>query len=134
DSSTAKLELPEELKKRNIHPMFHMDVLRPHIRNDEELFPHRDSKAFYDFGGDDEQEWFVDEINSHRWQGSKVYFHVKWSAGDDTWEPLENCKDLQPLEDYLVLQNVTDPLSLPRESPRGNQSGTQARQPRRARG
>ncbi len=38
-TSTYKLELPNKLWKCNIHPKFHASLLRPHITNDDALFP-----------------------------------------------------------------------------------------------
>jgi len=52
--------------------------------NNDELFPHRDPKLFYDFGEPDETEWFVDEIKAHRWTGNKIEFSVQWNLGDTT--------------------------------------------------
>ena len=53
-------------------------------------------KSFYDLGQDDEQEWLVEEITSHRWSNSKeLELEVRWMLGDTTWEPLAACKDLK---------------------------------------
>ena len=38
-SSTYKIELPPDLKARQIHDMFHEKVLKPHIENDAGWFP-----------------------------------------------------------------------------------------------
>ncbi|KZS93898.1 hypothetical protein SISNIDRAFT_399298, partial [Sistotremastrum niveocremeum HHB9708] len=101
------LELPEDLKRRNVHPTFHMDMIRPHLASDQDYFPHRDALSFYDFGNDTEVEFFVEEILDHRWNKNKLEFHIKWSLGDDTWEPYESCKELQALTEYLNLQGVS---------------------------
>ena len=61
DTSNYTLELPTGL---NVHPTFHVELLRKHEPNDDNIFPHRDARAFYDVGNDEEQEWLVDEI---RW-------------------------------------------------------------------
>jgi hypothetical protein len=50
DTSTVKLELPVELESRRISPTFHSSLIRPHIGNNDELFPKRDVKSHYDFG------------------------------------------------------------------------------------
>ncbi|KAJ7780292.1 hypothetical protein DFH07DRAFT_765572 [Mycena maculata] len=85
--STYTLELSTELKNRHIHPTFHSSLLRPHQANDETIFPSREANRFYDFSMPDDPEWFIDEIIAHRWVGPRsVEFHVKWTAGDFTWE------------------------------------------------
>ena len=40
-------------------------------------------KSFYDFGQDNEQEWLVKEITSHRWSNSKeLKLEVRWTLGE----------------------------------------------------
>ena len=72
-------------------------------------------KLFYDFGQDDEQEWLIEEITSHRWLNSTgLKLEVRWMLGDTTWEPLASCKDLEALDLYLELQAVAHPRDLPK--------------------
>jgi hypothetical protein len=114
NSSSYRLDLPESLRKRRIHPTFHISRLRRHEKNDEVLFPHREVKVWYDFGDDDAEEWLVDDIIGHRWANKRVEFEVRWNLGDTTWEPYSHVKDLEALDDYLVLQGVSDCRSLPK--------------------
>ncbi|KAI0070792.1 hypothetical protein K474DRAFT_1577354, partial [Panus rudis PR-1116 ss-1] len=114
DSSTYEVELPEELRKRGIHPKFHASLLRPCVGNDEELFPHREPWMFYDFRMPDDREWLVDSIIGHQWNGNKILFHVQWNLGDTTWELLEHCNELKALDDYLDLQGISPWKQLPR--------------------
>ena len=65
EASTVTLELPLALVARRISPTFHTGLIRKFVTNDDELFPKRDAKSFYDFGQDDKQEWLVEEITSH---------------------------------------------------------------------
>ncbi|KIJ50632.1 hypothetical protein M422DRAFT_245266 [Sphaerobolus stellatus SS14] len=65
NKSTIGLELPPELVKCQIHPTFHMKLIRSHIENDDEHFPNREVNALYELGASDEQEWFIDEIIGH---------------------------------------------------------------------
>ena len=66
------------------------------------------SQSFYDFGNNDDQEWFVNEIIAHKWEGDKdLYLQVQWMLGDVTWEPYTTCKDLEALDRYLELWGVT---------------------------
>ncbi|KAG6804836.1 hypothetical protein H0H92_002076, partial [Tricholoma furcatifolium] len=83
------------------------------------MFPNRATPEPYDFGAPDDQEWFVDEITSHRWiDGNQLELEVRWSLGDSTWEPLSECKDLEALDRYLELQGVKRPAQLKKRSNR----------------
>ena len=103
ETSSYKLELPENM---SIHPTFHVEVLRRHEPNDDNIFPHRDARAFYDVGNDEEVEWRVEEIDGHRWNGNRVEFHVRWTHDDATWESYTKCNTLSALDEYLRLQGV----------------------------
>ena len=103
DSSNIMIELPQEFKDRRINPTFHTSLVRPHIKNDDILFPKRDIKAYYDFGNNKDQEWLIEEILAHKWTNNDLEFQVKWTVGDVTWEPLSSCKELEALDVYLEL-------------------------------
>ena len=91
-----------------------MGLIRKFITNNDELFPKRDARSFYDFGQDDEQEWLIKEITSHQWPNSKeLELEVRWTLGDTTWEPLAACKDLKALDLYLELWGIAHPCNLP---------------------
>jgi hypothetical protein len=107
-ASNYQLELPGEMKSRHIRNRFHADRLQPFLGNDEMSFPGREAKFFYDYGVPEDEEWYVDAIVGHTWQGRKIRFNVQWSLGDTTWEPYEHCKDLVALDDYLALHHVSD--------------------------
>ena len=110
------VELPESLRKRRIHPQFHVNLLRRHEPNDDDRFPHRDVKSYYDFGDDEKEEWLVDEIKGHRWIGNKIEFEVRWNLGDSTWEPYDHVKKLVALDEYLALQGTKSWKTLPRRN------------------
>ena len=115
EASTVTLELPPALIARQISPTFHMGLVRKFVVNNNEQFPKWDAKSFYDFSQDDEQEWLVEEITSHRWPNSKeLKLEVRWMLGDTTWEPLAACKDLEALDLYLELWGVAHPHDLPK--------------------
>jgi hypothetical protein len=116
ETSNYELELPPELTKRHIHKHFHVSRLRPHVKNEDNRFPHRDIITYYDFRTDPKTKWFVDEIIRHRWAGKQLSLQVKWNLGDITWEPLRMCQELQALDNYLALHGVTDPLQLPKRN------------------
>jgi hypothetical protein len=105
-TSNYTLELPSELVKRQVHPKFHVGLLRPHQPNDDALFPNRASVDVYDFGVPDNAEWIVNELDSHRWNGKSLEFQVRWNVSEMTWEPLEACKELAALDQYLTLMGV----------------------------
>ncbi|KIJ57333.1 hypothetical protein M422DRAFT_238927 [Sphaerobolus stellatus SS14] len=97
ESSNVVIELPEELKARKIHMTFH-----------------NKAKAFYDFGKDDEQEWFVEEIIGHEWTNEGLQFRVQWTLGDITWESLSGVKELEALDRYLELCSIKRLCDLPK--------------------
>ena len=98
-------------------PTFHASLIRWHIANNDNLFPHHEASLFYGFSTDEEQEWLVDEIIAHRWSSPKdLELQVKWPLGDVTWEPLASCKELEALENYLELRGVTQSCHLPQRS------------------
>jgi hypothetical protein len=108
------LELPAALQQRRIVPMFHVSLLQPYHASNDAMFPNRVHPEPYDFGTADDQEWFVEELKSHRWVGGKkLEFKVQWSMGDITWKPLDNCKQLEALDRYLELHGVRCPTELP---------------------
>ena len=114
DTSHYTIELPEELKRRNIHPTFHASLLKPHEANDDLLFPNRETHRHYDYGMPEDIEWQVEEIVGHRWNSDRLQYLIHWTAGEHTWEPSESCDELQALDDYLALLGVDSPNHLPR--------------------
>ncbi len=114
DSSTYTLKLPPELEKRGIYSMFHVSWLATHEPNDLLLFPRRDAQVYYDFGENPEKELQVHEIIDHIWDLDDVlWFRVKWTAGDLTWEPIVNVNELIALNNYLELHAVKNVEELP---------------------
>jgi hypothetical protein len=69
--------------------------------------------VLYDLGETDETEWYVDEIIGHHWKSNDdIEFRVQWTLGDVTWEPLQNCSELEALDKYLELHGVRTPQQL----------------------
>ena len=112
NSLNIMIKLPQEFKDRRINPMFHTSLVQPYIKNNDILFPKRDTKVSYDFGNNKDQEWLIEEILAHKWTNNDLEFQVKWMVGDITWEPLSSCKELEALDNYLELQGVKTPQSL----------------------
>jgi hypothetical protein len=84
-------------------PMFHSQLLRPAVLNNDTRFLNREATFFYDFGDDPEHEWLVDSIVDHSFTGNSI---ILWETGEITCEPLHNCKDLAALDRYLELHGV----------------------------
>ena len=115
-TSTYEVELPPELVKRRVHPVFHVSLLRPYQANDDAMFPNRTSIEPYDFGAPEDTEWYVDEITAHKWDGKKLLLQVQWNLGDTTWEPIANCKELEALDRYLELLGIDNWRQLPQRT------------------
>ena len=83
------------------------------------MFPGREATVFYDFGLGEDEEFEVDEILAHRWDGRSIEFYVRFKDGDIFWETYANCKDLAALDRYLELQGISDWRRLPRHKNQG---------------
>ncbi|EIN03334.1 hypothetical protein PUNSTDRAFT_27305, partial [Punctularia strigosozonata HHB-11173 SS5] len=84
DASVYLIDLPADLKARRVHPRFHITKLRPHVPNDDALFPGREPANFYDFGQAEDLEYEVEEIVTHEWHGNEALFLVRWTLGDSS--------------------------------------------------
>ncbi|KAJ7640210.1 hypothetical protein B0H17DRAFT_854599, partial [Mycena rosella] len=85
-----------------------------HEPNNEVIFPSREANRFYDFGMPDNQEWHVEEIMSHQWKsGRSVEFHIKWTAGNYTWELRTHLEECTSLDQYLEAMGVAKWQELP---------------------
>ena len=92
-----------------------MGLVQKFVTNNDELFPKRDVKSFYDFSQDNKQEWLIEEITSHHWLNSKdLKLEGRWMLGDTTWEPLASCRDLEAPDLYLDLRGIAHPRDLPK--------------------
>ncbi|KZV59675.1 hypothetical protein PENSPDRAFT_557285, partial [Peniophora sp. CONT] len=114
ETSHYLVELPRELMDRRIHPMFHTEKLRPHVPNDDTLFPLRDVKFLYDFGAPDEISWVADEILGYKWLGRRVEFEVRWISGATSWEAIKRVEGTGVYQSFLDLQGVERWQDLPK--------------------
>ena len=55
NSLDITIELPQEFKDRRIKPTFHTSLVQLYIKNNDILFPKRDTKVYYDFGNNEDQ-------------------------------------------------------------------------------
>ncbi len=114
-TSNYTIKLPPELEKRGIFPKFHISQLAPHEPNDDSLFPGWVAHSYYDFGENPEKELQVHEIVNHVWDLDNIlWFQVKWTMGDLTWELMSNVDELSALDDYLTVHGVTNVEALPK--------------------
>ena len=90
--STYRLNLPVEMKTQNIHPMFHVTILRPYHPNNDTRFLGREMVTPYDYGELDDKTG-VESIDGHQWKGKSLEFHVKWVDGTDSWEAWFNVEE-----------------------------------------
>jgi hypothetical protein len=45
--------------------MFHASLVKLHIPNDDERFPHQDVLKHYDFSQEAKEEWYINELLAH---------------------------------------------------------------------
>ncbi|KAJ7154445.1 hypothetical protein C8R43DRAFT_862234, partial [Mycena crocata] len=96
-----QVELPDNLKQRGVHDVFHASLLKIHVPNDDRRFPGRLECQLGISVNDETNEWAVDRIVSHYGRRSKALFEVLWKSGDRSWMPYEQAKRLQALAEYL---------------------------------
>jgi hypothetical protein len=95
-------------------PTFHTNLVRQYMANNDDLFPLREAKSFYDFGVSADKEGLVSEIIAHQQINSKdLEFQVRWTLEDVTWEPMSSCKDLKALDHYLECWDMSKAHDLP---------------------
>ncbi|KEP44903.1 hypothetical protein V565_352030, partial [Rhizoctonia solani 123E] len=87
--TTYELELPNDLKDRGIHPVFHASLLRIYVPNDDNKFPARAGTQSVSIT-DAPKEW-----------------------ASQTWEEYRDVKHLVAFDEYLELQGVDNVLKLP---------------------
>ncbi|KAG2748592.1 hypothetical protein P692DRAFT_201654812, partial [Suillus brevipes Sb2] len=96
-----RLDLPERLKRRGVHPVFHSSYLRIHVPNDDRRFPGRLETQVAEFEDQVEREWAVDRVLSHKGTRGDADFEILWKSGDRTWLPYQQVKHLDALKDYF---------------------------------
>ena len=67
NSLNITIALPQEFKDRRINPTLHTSLVWPYIKNNDILFPKRDTKVYHDFGNNEDQEWLFEKILAHKW-------------------------------------------------------------------
>ncbi len=105
-NNSYEIELPEDLKRRGIHNVFHASLLRVHIPNDDRLFPGRLGSQI-GLTEPLEKEWKVSNVLSHVGKGERAIFQVEWASGDRTWLPYTDAEGLAALQDYFDVLGIT---------------------------
>jgi len=80
-NSSYRVNLPDSLKQRGVHNVFHASLLRIHIPNDDRLFPGHRNEQIPELGGSN-GEWMINRILTHRGSNTDLEFKVEWSSGD----------------------------------------------------
>jgi hypothetical protein len=104
-NNSFRLELPDRMKQRGIHNVFHSSYLRIHLPNDNCLFPGRLDNQVAEFD-EEECEWAVDRILSHKGTRSDAVFEVRRKSGDITWLPYERVDHLAALQEYFDVLDI----------------------------
>ncbi|KAI0077322.1 hypothetical protein K474DRAFT_1571969, partial [Panus rudis PR-1116 ss-1] len=115
ETSSYTLNLPAELRNRNIHPTFHIKQLRLHIANDDDLFPGRELVSLYDFSQPEDLPKYVEEVVTHMWtRTGKLRVYVRWGTGEVSWEDVEDLEGVGRLQEYYELMGVSTWEELPK--------------------
>jgi transposase InsO family protein/Tfp pilus assembly protein PilV len=101
-----RLKLSDDLKSRGMHDVFHVSLLKPYIKNDDQRFPNREAQRFYDIKGEEKSELEIKQIIEHLGTGTHARFHTRMSDGTLAWHPLLALKGTPALSAYLELHGV----------------------------
>lgn len=104
-NNSFELDLPTDLKKRTVHPIFHALLLHVHIPNDDRLFPGRHHSQV-GFTLKPDGEWKVRSVINHKGCGKDAEFEIGWATGDRTWMSYESITDLPALSEYFEAKGI----------------------------
>jgi rubrerythrin len=92
-----QISLPQDFK---IHPVFHVNLLKPWINNDSQEFPDRHQDPPPAVIINDQEEFEAEAIIKKRTRYGKTQYLVKWKGYRDedcTWEPEDNLQNAPDL-------------------------------------
>ncbi|THG93317.1 hypothetical protein EW026_g7885 [Hermanssonia centrifuga] len=103
ESSLYELDLPQH---SNAFPKFHSSLLKPHIPNDNSLYPsraHAEPEPIFDPETGEDQH-FVEKILDRRRRGRGWQYLIRWKdfgPEHDLWLPGSRVDNLEALDVYL---------------------------------
>ena len=101
-NNSYRIDLPDRMKQRGIHDVYHASKLRIHVPNDDRLFPGRADNQIWDFEEAGlQREYVVDRILEHIGSAHEARFKIRWKDGDITWLPYHKISHLNALTEYL---------------------------------
>ncbi|QRW20698.1 Transposon Ty3-I Gag-Pol polyprotein [Rhizoctonia solani] len=112
EGATYHVELPDDLKRRGIKPIFHALLLKPHVPYEDCCFPGRNYKQIASLEANDD-EWAVERIGGHRGKGNNAMFEIVWQSGDRTWESYRVVRHLEALRQYFEALGISRTKELP---------------------
>ncbi|KAG2061435.1 hypothetical protein BDR06DRAFT_847429, partial [Suillus hirtellus] len=105
NNNSFQLQLPDRMRQHGIHDIFHSSYLHIHLPNDDQLFLGQLDNQVAEFE-EEEKEWAVDRILSHKGAWSDAVFEVRWKSGDVTWLPYNQVDHLAALQEYFDVLDI----------------------------
>jgi hypothetical protein len=109
-SHAYRLELPDTV---NIHPVFHVSLLRP-AADESEYLPGQRNPPPGPVEVDEDLEYFVESVEDVRYNKRKRTheYLVKWTGYDEpTWEPADALDDAEAVDDFYRRYPNKEPVS-----------------------
>ena len=107
ETSNYTLDVPNA---PGIFPTFHASELKPHVKNDGELYPHReDAQPGPVLTGDGMEEYAVESIIDSRKRGRGWQYLVRWvgyGPEHDRWLPRRELEECEALDLWLSDHDV----------------------------
>lgn len=113
DGLTVGLALGPELEKRRVFPKFHVDLLKPYIKVEDDRWPNRTTDLPNSAFRLDVDSFLIDEVIDHRTKQknnsqTRLQFLVTWASGeDDSWVEQTTIQDTQQVAKYLKEKKVS---------------------------
>jgi len=86
-AAQTRVQLPDDCF---VHPVFHVNRLKPWTDPDMVKYKKKPRKLPADFGFKDGDDWEVEEILDDDFIRGDQYYHVRWVGGAVDWLPREN--------------------------------------------
>ncbi|PCH33279.1 hypothetical protein WOLCODRAFT_46209, partial [Wolfiporia cocos MD-104 SS10] len=96
------VDLLSSLRRRGVHDVFHVSLLRMHEPNDDWLFPGRLASQISELE-DQDSEWAINKLTSHIGSGLDSVSEAVWKSSDCTWVSYSTISHLDVICTYLDL-------------------------------